>query len=252
MKNEVARKERLSKGMRTTIRGDKMRAILRFVLVIVVGLSGVGLWAWPPHGNNLNRKKYRADPINRILYEFWEQRKEGLRYHIWMRKRCFLISERIDILVEFHLGNDTSYFSFAFEGPSEEVRTGEGGRLLVKRDDWVVVLRRTNLPKLKVSDFLPPLDSVPTHWLHGVPVEPYRAKDDEPKPWGEVTLHSGESSVARIPNLIAYFKTKRGEFGRLFVEVYDYRKGCSMWLPIEGRYRVQYGTSNIIEFEIRQ
>ena len=234
---------------------NSMRVIWGTALIIAVGLVGVGLWAWPPHpGNNRCSQGYRVDPIDRILYEFYKPRQAGPTpyCYIWMPKGCFSAHGKISVLVEFHLDvkSDFPYFSIDLEGPSEEIRTGEGRRLLVKRDGWVVGLRRSNLPRLKVSDFLPPLDSIPTHWLHGNPVEPERM-EGEFGPWGEITLHPGESSVMRIPNLIDYFNTKRGEYGRLFVEVYDYRSNRAKWLPIEGRYRVQYSRSNIIEFNIR-
>jgi len=136
--------------------------------------------------------------------------------------------------------------------------------------EWRAYLRKyiqfwenyTDIPKYPREVLFPDPDKIPHYWLHGKPV---KAKEFiGGGPW--VDLYPGESFVRYAPNIKDFWVTRKGPDGRIYVmclmAISDeegkrvkvgYEKEIkALWLPIEGRYRVQYGTSNIIEFEIRQ
>jgi len=140
--------------------------------------------------------------------------------------------------------------------------------LLTRRapfDEPVVValIKHRNRPAYEPEELFPDPQTFPTHWLHGNPVKaqkftPSDFIGDGGKGYeADVEMGSGDSFVRCIPNLLDLWVKKRGGDGRIYVKCWVYAPDSMfgikpVWLPIEGRYRVQYGTSNIIEFEIRQ
>jgi len=141
-------------------------------------------------------------------------------------------------------------------------------KLLIRRAPFqkpmLVALKKfEEMPKYPPEVLFPDPEKIPCHWLHGMPVkykEVCKFSIYSEKDWSysaEITLPKGGSFVRLIPDLLECWVTKKDENGRLYVKCIVPAPNTfwgvkSVWLPIEGRYRLQFWDSNIIEFEIRQ
>ena len=106
----------------------------------------------------------------------------------------------------------------------------------------VVMKELEDVKLLPKTEYFPDPKTIPTHWLHGNPVK-YEALDyiSIMRLYHvEVRLAPGESFVRRIPNLLDFWRIRRGKDGKIYIYCAiraDTPTGWKgIWLPIEGRY----------------
>ena len=182
-----------------------------------------------------------------------------LKLYIWCEPTLIHWGEKISLYIE-RLATEKALFSPW--SPMNEI-TQDLTVLRIKRGEWTVLLKdgiphdgRKNPdkfcpPRLSPDEWMPKEHEIPYWRLHGRRL--LTLKKDDCLVW----VNPGDSFVRRIPDLTALFRTKKTPDGRVWVLCVKsvpsaYRPSVTKWLPVEGCYRLQWGCSNIIEFEIRQ
>jgi len=249
-----------------------------FVVALLMVACAVCLVATPPN-RRVNVNEF-LEPFTHKFFDFWpvnppDPSKQGYpyEYYVWMPKHFYQAGERIPFYHEVWyspnresiVGRGKGIFQIFYPIPEESVEFGTlsevGCRLLIRRAPFkkkVIVIFRDydKVPKYPFNTYFPDPQEIPFHWLHGNPVK--YEKSWEPF---DVTLnfYPGESFVRYVPNLLDYWYLKKDSRGRIYVKCAVpslqtrgyHRNHREVWLPIEGRYRMQYRKSNIIEFDIR-
>jgi len=173
---------------------------------------------------------------------------------IWTDKSVYWFGEKVVLWIEEVAVRENL---FSAVSPIQSICDNRW-MLLVKRGGDVVMFKR-RLPRFTRKEWLPDKNEIPYWKLHGhrlvfpntYEVPPGVIIEDE------VRMNPGDSFVRRIPDLLALFAFRRTLDGRVWVKCARVAPGAPLgykevWLPVEGHYRVQYGMSNIVMFEIRQ
>ena len=189
---------------------------------------------WPP-----GWFMYAFSPVNPSYVTDCEE-------YIWCAPSAVRVGSAITLWIEYVAKRE--HFFSALPFPEEP-----DSALLIKRkiSNWVVCLRWPQIPRSEWKRWIPPAERVPYWRLHG-----QRLVFPDKEGW--VYMQRGDSFVTRIPDITSLFVKKRDREGRVWIRCFrflrfrDKEKYEKSWLPIEGRYKVQWGCSNIIEFEIRQ
>ena len=187
-----------------------------------------------------------------------------LETYVWIPRDNYRITEKIPLYIErwyspYKAGVAPSPYRGGFVPPPLEwVPEVKDARLLIRKapfDKRIKVLLRSShsIPRHPPEAYFPEPKTVPPHWLHGRPVK-YKELDGD---FAWVDLYPGESFVRFVPNLLDYWYLRKGPDGRMYVKCAvpapkTYSGYKEIWLPVEGRYRLQFNFSNIMEFEIRQ
>jgi|GEM_PF-2602822 len=213
--------------------------------------AGVFVTIWAGPGSNSGASEGRS--LNN-LWDFGPVNPPTIKQYatyIYCNPSTARVGDKIILFIE-KTAKERLWFSAV--SPVNEII--EGPILIVKKGKWTVALRDqypTPPTHLSREQWLPSKDEIPFWRLHGQRLV-FPNREDF------VHMQPGDSFVRRIPDLTTFFVTKKDENGIIYVKCFRYiirRTGDiyrykETWLPIEGRYRVQYGTSNIVEFEIRQ
>jgi len=251
----------------------KIKLLLLFPSIVAAGLLSVSAG-----GNGQN-----YDPF----FDFAEVNPpaEGFlsEIYIWIPRYAYNVGDRITLYCEYfaspkrmaQAGAKLELLdlpSLPFEWCHRVYRcTGaarrDRGKLLVRRapfhrkikvliKNWQDYKKMLVLPK---EACFPPPERIPRHWLHGNPVKFKDCIYDAiwKVYFASADLRPGESFVRAVPNLLDYWYLKKGADGRMYVLCAvpapdTFWRIKTVWLPLEGRYRVQHFESNVIEFEIRQ
>jgi len=243
--------------------------------------------AWREWCNEFLRREFDFYPVNpeKVYYEplnpekSYYEHKQGrawtqipIERYIWIPQDVFSPHDEIplhietwcspkrrDIVCEHGKIIEVSKppFTRTFRRPPIYEAEILGPRLLIRRWPFskrvrVVLKGYYEIRKRPLDVFFPSPDKIAHHWLHGTPVRYSKHYED----CVEVDLYPGDSFVQYVPNLLDYWYLKKDSRGRIHVKcevpVLHTPEGYrEVWLPIEGRYRVQYSRSNIIEFNIR-
>jgi len=237
--------------MRRSMKGGKMRIVAGLAMTIAAGVCLV-TFAEPSHCRS-------EQPALLINWEFSKPNPPTIKVaklYVWCTPTVIRWGEKISLYIEY-VAQEKTWFT-----PVSPIRltVEDPTYLLIKRGKWTVLLRDgsppsedTIPPRLSRDEWLPKEHEVPYWRLHG---QRLVFPDEE----DFVHMQPGDSFVRRIPDLTALFRTKKTPDGRVWVLCIRYIRrgrdsyeGIIEWLPIEGRYRLQWAySSNIIEFEIRQ
>jgi len=176
------------------------------------------------------------------------------RKYIWTDNFTYKVGDKITLWIERVAVRELLFSAIS---PIQSIQDNVW-MLLIKRGDKVVTFK-TLLPRLEKHEWLPSKPEIPVWRLHGRRLVSPRTYEVPPGVIieDEVRMSPGDSFVRRIPDLIKLFAIKRTPDGRVWVKCARVASRAPLgykeiWLPIDGRYKVQWGCSNIIEFEIRQ
>jgi len=201
------------------------------------------------------------------MFDFWPLNPftdKPLETYVWIPRGEYQTTEKIPLYIErWHSPRRIGAVPAPYIGgfvppPCEWAPEVRDARLLIRRAPFrkrikVVLKSSRSVPRYPPKVYFPDPKTVPSHWLHGRPVK-YKELDGE---FAWVDLYPGESFVRFVPNLIDYWCLKKGPDSRMYVKCAvpapkSYLGYKEIWLPIEGRYKLQFNFSNIIEFEIRR
>jgi len=180
--------------------------------------------------------------------------------YIWLQKdrfltnNKFLVGDKVDLYMEEVAAKKDGLNLDPFQ-----VAMFANG-LKCKRDKYVVAIRQPRRDVFsKRKNYLPSENEIAPGMLHGRLVFP----KDFIFPSGVVSedcveLQPGDCFVIRIKDFLSWLVTKKDPFGILVLCALPVppigdkeRPWKEEWLDIRGVYKLQWGHSNIIEFEIR-
>jgi len=258
-----------------------------FSIVLVCAASLITILAAPPNSVKCGTLRSHRDEFIKEEFDFYPVNPEKVYYHeerlwrqfpteeyIWTPKIVFCTTDRIPMYMETWYSPNRRNVSWRpgemveFSPPFVETfappplnwtaEIGPSPRLLIRRAPFnkrikVLLKEYEEGPKHPFHVYFPNPERIPCHWLHGTPTKYSKRLGN----YVEVELNPGKSFVQHVPNLLDYWYLRKDSCGRIYVKCAipaprTFKGYREVWLPIEGRYRVQYGTSNIIEFEIRQ
>jgi len=226
-----------------------MRKFLFFILG--VGLVSLSLlFAEPPSGEKTSGGGIRfGDKLEKRLYEqgllWYVDGDESIDEFIWTPRDVYTIDEKVPLYIErIFVGDPRGVYKITVTNPLVEVFTvykvGFGPIPLWSEEFGIYTADGDGygLPNACEGDYIAKVEEIPLHMLHGELMQPKKNFFGD---W-EIALLPGQCYVVKIDDLL-----------RLWRDIPEYMKSYRRRLPkeIRGVYRVQWGFSNIIEFEIR-
>jgi len=227
----------------------------RLIGVFLIATCGFGLLVLGQESVRDKKRERGSHPFYQDLLE-WVALKHyklpDMKFWIWTERDVYKVGEKIVLFTELVA---KERFSGCASDPITFAKVADNYTLRLYRDGYVVEPKRW--PKVWSRDeYMVKPGEVPYWRLHG---QRQVFAKDKTFPLGPTVpdylqMEPGDSHVEKIPDLMSLFVTKVEE-GRVYVKCFKpdpKRFKKFVWLPIEGRYKVQYYNSNVIEFEIRQ